>query len=92
MAELLPDNLGPTTTLTLPKPSKLCHDILNTLEWIRCFSTYIAAINAKQPHRVPDLIGHLMPITEAYLHYSKDDWIGYDRSLRQIATTKPHVT
>ena len=59
MAELLPDHLGPATTLTLPKPSKQCHDISNILEWIRCFSVYNAVISAKQPHRVPDILGYL---------------------------------
>ena len=90
MAELLPDHLGPPTTLTLPKPSKRRHDISNILEWIRCFSAYIAV--AKQPHRVPDLLGYLTLITEAHVRYAGDGWIGYDRRFRQIAATKPHVT
>ena len=92
MAKLLPDHLGPATTLTLPKPTKWCHDISNILEWIRCFSAYITVISAKQPHRVPDLLGYLMLITEAHVQYTVDGWIGYDRRFRQIAATKPHVT
>ena len=52
MAELLPDHLGPATTLTLPKPSNHCHDISNILEWIRCFSVYNAVISA-------DILGYL---------------------------------
>ena len=59
MAELLPDHMRPATTLTLPKPSKQRHDISNILEWIRCFSVYIVVISAKQPHRVPDILGYL---------------------------------
>ena len=74
MAKLLPDHLGPATTLTLPKPSKRCHDISNILEWIRCFSAYIAVIGTKQPHRVP----------EAHVQYAGDGWIGFDRRFRQI--------
>ena len=65
MAELLPDHLEPATTLTLTKHSKRRHDISNILEWIRCFSAYIAVISTKQPHRVPELLGYLMLITEA---------------------------
>ena len=92
MAELLPDHLGPATTLTLPKPSKRRHDISNILEWIRCFSAYIAVISAKQPHRVPDLLGYLMLITEAHVQYGGEGSIDYDHRFRQIAAIKPHVT
>ena len=63
-----------------------------SLEWIRCFSAYIAVISAKQPHRVPDLPGYLTLITEAHVQYAGDGWIGYDRRFRQIAATKLHVT
>ena len=74
MAELLPDHLGPATSTTepLPKPSKRCHDVSNILEWIRCFSAYIAVISAKQPHRVPDLLGYLTLITETHMQYAGD--------------------
>ena len=44
MAELLPDHQGPATTEPLPKPSKQCHDVSNILEWIRCFSAYVAVM------------------------------------------------
>ena len=84
MAELLPDHLGPATTLTLPKPSKQRHDISNILEWIRCFSAYIAVISAKQPHRIPDLLVYLTLTTEAHVQYAGDGWIGYDSRFRQI--------
>ena len=70
MAELIPDHLGPATTLTLPKPSKRHHDISNILEWIRCFSAYITVISTKQPHRVPDLLEYLTLITEAHVQYT----------------------
>ena len=78
MAKLLPDHLGSATTLTLPKPSKQHHDISNVLEWIRCFSAYIAVISTKQPHGVPDLLRYLMLITEAHVQYAGDGWIDYD--------------
>ena len=91
MAELPPDHLGPATTKPLPKPSKRCH-VSNILEWIRRFSAYIAVISAKQPHRVPDLLGYLTLITEAHMQYAGDGWMGYDRRFRQIAATKPYVT
>ena len=87
MAELLPDHLGPATTEPLPKPSKRRHNVSNILEWIRCFSAYIAVISAKQPHRVPYLLGYLMLITEAHVQYAGDGWMGYDCRYRQIAAT-----
>ena len=92
MAELLPDHLGPATTEPLPIPSKQRHYVSNILEWIRCFSAYIAVISAKQPHRVPYLLGYLMLITEAHMQYAGDGWMGYDQRFRQITATKPHVT
>ena len=91
MAELLPAHLGPATTELLPKSSKRRHDVSNILEWIKCFSAYIAVISAKQPHRVPDLLGYLTMITEAHMQYAGDGWMGYDRRFRQIAATKPHA-
>lgn len=59
MAELIPQRLGnvrgylseeqgPTT------PKK--RSVTSTLEWIQCFSIYIAIISNKQPERVPDLL------------------------------------
>ena len=86
----MPNHLGPATILTLT--SKRCHDILNILEWIRCFGGYIAISSAKQPHWVPDLLGYLTLITEAHMQHTGDGWMGYDRSIRQIAATKPYVT
>ena len=71
----------------LPKPSKRRHDVLNILEWIRCFSAYIAIISAKQPHRVPYLLGYLTLITKAHMQYAGDGWMGYDWRFRQIAAT-----
>ena len=44
MAELLPNHQGPATTEPLPKPSKRRHDVSNILEWIRCFSAYVAVM------------------------------------------------
>ena len=92
MTELLPDYLGPATTKPLHKPSKQHHDVSNILEWIRCFSAYTAVISAKQPHRIPYLLGYLTLITEAHMQYAGDGWMGYDRRFTQIAAMKPHVT
>ena len=92
VTELLPHHLGPDTTLTLPNPSKRYHDILNILEWIRCFSAYIAVISAKQSHKVQDLLGYSTLITKVHVPYAGDGWMGYDYRFRQIAATKLHVT
>ena len=89
MAELLPDHLGSATTQTLTSKR---YEILNILEWIRCFGAYIVVSNTKQPHRVPDLLGYLMLITEAHMQHTKDGWMGYNCSIRQIVATKSYVT
>ena len=51
----------------------------NILEWIQCFSVYIAVITRKQPDRIQDLLGYQSRILETHLEYAGDYWLGYDR-------------
>ena len=79
MAELLPDNKSQRRAIS------------NIIEWVKCFSMYIAVVSSKQPHRVPDLLGYLTLIMESHMEHAGEGWIGYDRRFRQIAATKPNV-
>ena len=61
MAELLPDLLQnaslPDDSNKNSKPKS--HSIGSIIEWVRCFSCYIAVISRSQPQRVIDLLGYL---------------------------------
>ena len=59
--------------------------VTNTLEWIRCFSLYMAILSRSAPHRVPDLLSYQALIIEAQMEYPGDHWLGYDRRFRQRA-------
>ena len=89
MADLLPDQLAPTSTDRTSKPRH--QTISNILEWVKCFSAYIAVVSSKQPHRVPDLLGYMTLIIESHMEHAGEGWMGYDRRFRQIAATKPNV-
>ena len=69
MAELLPDRLGSYRNLTLEdkggSPKSKRRGVTNILEWIQCFSIYIAIIAQKHPERVPDLLGYQSLIIDA---------------------------
>ena len=55
------------------------------MEWIQCFSLYIAVISRRQPERVPDLLGYQSLIIDAHREYQGKYWMGYDRRFRQRA-------
>ena len=74
MAELLPDNKSQRRAIS------------NIIEWIKCFSMYIAVVSSKQPHRVPDLLGYLTLIMESHMEHAGEGWIGYDRRFRRRYT------
>ena len=93
MAELLPDRLGSYRNLTLEdkggSPKSKRRGVTNILEWIQCFSIYIAIIAQKHPERVPDLLGYQSLIIDASIQYEGDSGIGYDRrfSLSAVANS-----
>ena len=89
MSELLPDRLGCAKTTTsddksLGTKSKK-RAVANILEWIQCFSIYIAIIAQKSPERIPDLLGYQALIIDASIQYDGDGWMGYDRRFRLSA-------
>ena len=92
MADLLPDQLGPSSTETQPKGSRPRYRaISNILEWVKCFGAYIAVLSSKQPHRIPDLLGYITLIIESHMEYAGNGWMGYDRRFRQVAAANPNI-
>ena len=43
----------------------------------------------KQPERIRDLMGYQALIIDAYMEYTGDYWMGYDRRFRQITASQP---
>ena len=96
MSELLPDRLGCSRTLTPEDKSggtkSKKRAVANILEWIKCFSVYIAIIAQKNPDRVPDLLGYQSLIIDASIQYDGDGWVGYDRWFRLNAAANSNKT
>ena len=96
MVELLPDRFGIAKSRPgdeSARPSKHKQRTVTTiLEWIQCFSIYLAVIAKKQPQRIPDLLAYQTLIIESQLEYQSDAWMGYDRRFRQRAAANPHTS
>ena len=91
MAELSPDLLR---NASLPddtnKSSKAkSHTVGSIIEWIRCFSCYIAIISRSQPQRVVDLLGYQNLIITSHLEFPDFKWEEYDREFRLQASASP---
>ena len=89
MAELLPDRLGvnagpPVEGDKDDKTPRRCQ-VTNILEWIQCYSIYMAVRLQKYPDKVQDMLGYQALIVEARMEYEGDGWLGYDRRFRQTA-------
>lgn len=96
MAELLPDRMGVTTAPLFAddkdekQPVKTKRrQVTNILEWVQCYSIYVAVLTAKHPQKILDLLGYQALIVEACLEYGSDAWLGYDRRFRQMAAASP---
>ena len=92
MAELLPDRMG----ITAPsgKDDKQAtkskrRQVTNILEWIHCYSIYVAVLTKKYQERIQDLLGYQALIVEACMEYNSEAWLGYDRRFRQNAAATP---
>ena len=83
MAELLPDHLGTAGMGAGDNQMKAvmsrCRVITNIVEWVECFTIYVAVLSKKQPQRVPEMLGYFILILEAHTEYARDGWLGYDR-------------
>ena len=96
MAELLPDRMGISSTPLFSgekddkQPTKTKRrQVTNILEWVQCYSIYVAVLTGKHPSRIQDLMGYQSLIVEACLEYGSETWLGYDRRFRQMAAAAP---
>ena len=91
MAELLPELLRNASLpddinkSSKPKP----HSVGNIMEWVRCFSCYIAVISRSQPQRVVDLLGYQNLIITSHLEFPDFKWEEYYREFRLQASASP---
>ena len=91
MAELLPENLNLFTTTDADQSIyKIKRRVVtNIVEWLQCFSTYVAIVSYKQPERVSDLLGYQNLIIQASQDYEGDFWLDYDCRFRQQLAAFP---
>ena len=89
MAGLLPEWLGKYCNNEESKARKKKPSVTNILEWLQCFTVYVAVQGQKQPECIQDLMGYQALIIDAYLEYKSTWWIGYDQFLQQIAASEP---
>ena len=77
MAELRPEGLGMMEDSAPGRSTKgKTKMISNILEWIRCFSLYVAILSRSAPHRIPHLLSYQALIIEAQMEYPGDHWLG----------------
>ena len=92
MADLLPDNLEATNSTDDDHSSntkRKQQDVTQIMDWIQCFSTYIAVLSRAKPDRVVDLIAYLNLIINSQRRFQDFDWASYDRQFRQKASANP---
>ena len=98
MAELLPDRMGINTAPLFAEekddkqPTKTkWRQVTNILEWVHCYSIYVAVLTAKDPRRIQDLMGYQALIVKACREYGSEIWLGYDRRFQQLAAPTVHT-
>ena len=95
MAELLLHRWGVTKSQTGNEPSRAPKPrqctVIMILEWVQCFSIYLAVIVNKQPQRIPCRpIG--LPDTHHRLTVATPRaWMGYNCRFCQRAAANPHI-
>ena len=97
LSELLPHHIGslsgnPVLDNEDKASSKARPQVTTILEWVRCFSLYMAVIALKNPGKLPDLLGYQVLIVEARMEHEGDRWLGYDCRFRQMAAAVPTTT
>ena len=98
MAELLPDRMGVTLAPLFAddkdekQPVKTKRrQVTNILEWVQCYSIYVAVMTTKYPQKIQGLMGYQAPIVQACMEYGRDSWLGYDRRFCQMAAASPDI-
>ena len=88
MGELLPEVLrGPTPYDDDHQKSSKSkfRELDGIIDWIQCFSLYIAIVCRSQPHRITDLLGYQNLIITSHMRFPDFSWATYDREFRQQA-------
>ena len=88
MAELLPDFLrspNPSDEDQFKTSKSRNWEITNIVDWIQCFSLYIAIICRSQPQQIVDLLGYQNLIITSHKRFPDFNWATYDREFRQQA-------
>ena len=85
--------MGVLSSEETPRSSKpKRRNVINVLEWARCFALYTSILSRKQPQRVPDLLGYQSLILLTSMAFEGDGWQGYDRVFRQNAAANSLTT
>ena len=71
------------------KGKKARRKVVNILQWVECFHTYISVVVVQQPSRVADLLGYASLIVHAARKFKGDGWVQYDRNFRKRAAAAP---
>jgi len=88
MAKLLPEQLGASNDDDSKVKQKKCS--ISILEWLQCYSVYVAVLAKRYPERITDLMGYQSLIIEACMEYRNNCWIGYDRRFHLQTASQPN--
>ena len=90
MSEVLLDHLSSAddNTEDLGTKKKKRSEVDNIIDWIQCFSIYIAILSHSAPDRVPDLLGYQSLIISASQNHCAGRWVVYDQRFRLKASAK----
>jgi len=90
MSEVLPDHLcsADANMEDLGTKKKKRSKVDNIIDWIQCFSIYIAILSLSAPYRVPDLLGYQSLIISAFIHHCAGRWVVYNWRFRLKASAK----
>ena len=91
MVELMPDYLrspNPSDEDLLKHSKPKNWEITNIVDWIQCFSLYIAVVCRSQPQQITDLLGYQNLIITSHQRFPDFNWATYDREFRQQAAAR----
>ena len=66
-------------------------DVTQIMDWIQCFSIYIAVVSHAKPDHIADLIAYLNLIINIQRWFQYFDWALYDRQFWQKAAITPSL-
>ena len=88
MAELRPDNLEATNATDddqFKAASCKQQDVTHIVDWIQCFSTYIAAVSRAKAECILDLIAYLNLIINSQRGFEDFNWASHDHQFGKKA-------